>query len=145
MFCQIRVPQTELEQIYKSALIEMHAAFAKFEEKIKENYSRLFDRLCDIRADDDLMTRYGEIFSNVVEERVESYHQQLKYMENNIRDFVEKSQKQLFKFKNFLVGMATLWEHHLASYELRENQFQDWFERTVYYSNRLPQYLVSFK
>ena len=123
-FKKIRTPQDNLEMIYKSSLVEMHAAFANSEQLIKKKYSTLFEQLYEIKADDDLMHTYGDIFSSVVEERVDSYHDQLKYMEQNIRDFFDKSQKQLFKFKNFLVGLATIWEHHVESYDIRMTQFQ---------------------
>ena len=55
----------------------------------------------------------------MVEERVDAYHQQLKFMEQNVKDFFDKCQKQLFKFKNFLIGVTTIWDHHLDSIQLR--------------------------
>ena len=127
-FQRLRVPHQNLEDIYKESLVEMHAAFANSEQIIKTEYSLLFEDLMKINAEDDLMQSYGEVFSTIVEERVDSYHHQLKYMEQNIRDFFDKGQKQLFKFKNFLIGLATIWEHHIKSYDLRMNQFYTEYE-----------------
>ena len=50
---------------------------------------------------------------------------QKKYYETLVSDFNERAQKQLFKFKTFLIGLATLYDHHNQSYDYRRKQWQD--------------------
>lgn len=60
--------------------------------------------------------------------RVQSYHDTLKYNETIISDFIERAQKQLFKFKTFLIGLSTLFDHHKESFAFRTNQWTEEWE-----------------
>ena len=71
---------------------------------------------------------YVTVFLNpilVIALRVQSYHDTLKYNETIISDFIERAQKQLFKFKTFLIGLATLFDHHKESFAFRTNQWTE--------------------
>ena len=70
--------------------------------------------------------------SSVIALRVQSYHDTLKYNETIISDFIERAQKQLFKFKTFLIGLATLFDHHKESFAFRTNQWtEEWEVRSL--------------
>ena len=74
---------------------------------------------------------YVTVFWNlilVIALRVQSYHDTLKYNETIISDFIERAQKQLFKFKTFLIGLATLFDHHKESFDFRTNQWTEEWE-----------------
>lgn len=54
-----------------------------------------------------------------------------KYYETLISDFNERAQKQLFKFKTFLIGLATLYDHHNESYNYRSEQWHGEYKVSV--------------
>ena len=95
---------------------------------MKSKFSTLFDQLEQLGATDESIGDYDERFSQVIASRVRSYHDTLKYYEMLIGDFNERAQKQLFKFKTFLIGLATLYDHHVDSYGYRTEQWHSEFK-----------------
>ena len=95
---------------------------------MKSKFSKLFTQLDDLGATDEAIGEYDLKFSNVIQVRVQSYHDTLKYFETIISDFIERGQKQLFKFKTFLIGLATLFDHHKESIEYRTVQWDGEYE-----------------
>ena len=95
---------------------------------MKSKFSKLFDQLDQLGATDESIADYDERFSEVIGSRVRSYHDTLKYYEMLIGDFNERAQKQLFKFKTFLIGLATLYDHHSESYGFRTEQWHSEFK-----------------
>jgi hypothetical protein len=85
---------------------------------MQTKYAKLLDDLEKIKADDELIHKHSEKFAVIIEDIIFSYHQELKNLDKILINFNTVCQKQLFKFKNFLVGVATVWEYHLDSYKV---------------------------
>ena len=111
--------------MFRSFLKRVHSGYSRSEERMKEKFSVLFAELDSLGATDEAITEYDKRFSVVIQLRVQSYHDTLKYFENIIADFIERGQKQLFKFKTFLIGLATLFDHHKESISHRSEQWED--------------------
>ena len=149
-FQKARAIQGDHEALYKHFLARVHAAYSSTEEHMKVKFSKLFEELDQLGASDKAIEEYDDRFSEIIGKRVESYHDTLKernrrplciswsvnyrkrendfakkYYETLVSDFNERAQKQLFKFKTFLIGLATLYDHHNQSYDYRRKQWQD--------------------
>jgi hypothetical protein len=124
-FQEVRAVQGRIECLFRSFLKRVHSAYSRSEERMKEKFSVLFAELDSLGATDEAITEYDQRFSVVIQLRVQSYHDTLKYFETIIADFIERGQKQLFKFKTFLIGLATLFDHHKESISHRSEQWED--------------------